>query len=297
MNLNTPTAATVDVAQVVLQSRGYWTTVWQRLKRDKVTVAFAVLLAAIILSAIFAPLIAPHDPYKGNILRRLKEIGYPGHLLGTDETGRDMLTRLIYGGRLSLFMGVMPVVNALVDRRTARRHCRLRRRPHQHARSCAPWTSSTLSRPCCSPSPSRARWVPASATRSCRSPSCSFRRSRALPKASRPRCAPSTMWRRRGPRAYRRRASFACMCSRNVLGTDLHLRDGTGERVDHPGVRPVVPRPRHAAAGSRMGPHAEHAAAGDLREPVRRGFAWRDDLSDVAQLQPAVAMGCGRPWT
>jgi peptide/nickel transport system permease protein len=114
MNLNTPAAATIDVAQVVLQSRGYWTTVWQRLKRDKVTVAFAILLALIVLSAIFAPWITPHDPYKGNILRRLKEIGYPGHLLGTDETGRDMLTRLIYGGRLSLFMGVMPVVNALV---------------------------------------------------------------------------------------------------------------------------------------------------------------------------------------
>ena len=48
------------------------------------------------------------------MIRRLKPLGSPGHLLGTDELGRDMLTRLIYGGRLSLFMGVTPVVCALV---------------------------------------------------------------------------------------------------------------------------------------------------------------------------------------
>jgi peptide/nickel transport system permease protein len=48
------------------------------------------------------------------MIRRLKPIGTPGYILGTDELGRDMLTRLIYGGRLSLFMGVTPVVVAFV---------------------------------------------------------------------------------------------------------------------------------------------------------------------------------------
>ena len=43
------------------------------------------------------------------MLRRLYPLGSPGYLLGTDELGRDMLSRLIYGGRLSLFMGVTPV--------------------------------------------------------------------------------------------------------------------------------------------------------------------------------------------
>jgi peptide/nickel transport system permease protein len=115
MNLHTPAApAPVDIAQSVANSPGYWTTVLARLSRDKVTLFFGFLLLAIVLMAIFAPLIAPADPYKTNIIRRLKEIGYPGHPLGTDQTGRDMLSRLIYGGRLSLFMGVMPVVNALV---------------------------------------------------------------------------------------------------------------------------------------------------------------------------------------
>ena len=115
MNLLTPAApATVDIAQSVPHSPGYWATVAGRLWRDKATLVFGVLLAAIVLSAIFAPLIAPADPYKANIIRRLKEIGYPGHVLGTDQTGRDMLSRLIYGGRLSLFMGVMPVGIAML---------------------------------------------------------------------------------------------------------------------------------------------------------------------------------------
>ena len=115
MNLLTPTApATVDIAQSVAHSPGYWATVASRLTRDKVTLFFGLLLLSIVLMAVFAPWIAPADPYKTNIVRRLKEIGFPGHPLGTDQTGRDMLSRLIYGGRLSLFMGVMPVANALV---------------------------------------------------------------------------------------------------------------------------------------------------------------------------------------
>jgi peptide/nickel transport system permease protein len=66
------------------------------------------------LSAVFAPWVAPVDPYKTSVIRRLKDIGTPGFPLGTDELGRDMLSRLIYGGRLSLLMGITPVINALV---------------------------------------------------------------------------------------------------------------------------------------------------------------------------------------
>ena len=115
MDLTTPAApTTVDVAQSVANTPGYWSTVLSRLKRDKTTIFFGIVLVSIVLMAIFAPLVAPADPYKANIVCRLKEIGYPGHLLGTDQTGRDMLSRLIYGGRLSLFMGVTPVAIALL---------------------------------------------------------------------------------------------------------------------------------------------------------------------------------------
>jgi peptide/nickel transport system permease protein len=115
MNLLTPAApAPIDIAQTVANSPGYWSTVLSRLLRDKVTLFFGFVLLLIVLMAIFAPLVAPADPYKASMLRRLKDIGFPGHPLGTDQTGRDMLSRLIYGGRLSLFMGVLPVLNALV---------------------------------------------------------------------------------------------------------------------------------------------------------------------------------------
>ena len=65
----------------------------------------------------FAPLLAPHDPYQTSMLRRLKPAGFPGYPLGTDELGRDMLTRLLYGGRLSWTIGITPVVLAFCHRR------------------------------------------------------------------------------------------------------------------------------------------------------------------------------------
>ena len=93
-------------------SAGYWASVLRRLARDPVAMIAAAILAAIVLAAIFAPLVAPADPYKGAMLRRLKPIGDALYWLGSDELGRDMLSRLIYGGRLSLFMGVLPVACA-----------------------------------------------------------------------------------------------------------------------------------------------------------------------------------------
>jgi peptide/nickel transport system permease protein len=86
----------------------------RRLRRDPVTLICAGVLVLLLASALFAPWLGLDDPYKTSMLRRLYPLGSPGHLLGTDELGRDMLSRLIYGGRLSLFMGVTPVVCALL---------------------------------------------------------------------------------------------------------------------------------------------------------------------------------------
>ena len=94
--------------------RGYWQSVGRRLRRDPVTLICAGVLILIVLSSIFAPLLGLADPYKTSMIRRLYPLGSPGHLLGTDELGRDMFARLIYGGRLSLFMGVTPVFCALL---------------------------------------------------------------------------------------------------------------------------------------------------------------------------------------
>ncbi len=110
----TSVAGTTDANILPVASRGYWASVLRRLVRDKVAMACLAVLVLIVLAAIFAPLIAPGDPYRGSIIRRLRPIGTEGYPLGTDELGRDMLTRLIYGGRLSLFMGLVPVLNAFL---------------------------------------------------------------------------------------------------------------------------------------------------------------------------------------
>jgi peptide/nickel transport system permease protein len=98
----------------VKASRGFWASVAIRLSRDPVAMVALAIILLIVLAAIFAPLIAPASPNAGSMIRRLRPIGFPGYPLGSDELGRDMLTRLIYGGRLSLFIGVTPVLCAFV---------------------------------------------------------------------------------------------------------------------------------------------------------------------------------------
>ena len=95
-------------------SAGYWLSVWQRLRRDRVAMACAVILLLLVVAAVFAPWVAPADPFKTSMLKRLQHVGSAGHWLGTDELGRDLLSRLIYGGRLSLVMGIVPVALAFV---------------------------------------------------------------------------------------------------------------------------------------------------------------------------------------
>ena len=90
--------------------RGYWASVWQRLRYDYVTLFCLAIILLIVASAVFAPWLAPMDPYKSSMAHRLRPVGYRNYLLGTDEQGRDMLSRLLYGGRVSLTMGILPVI-------------------------------------------------------------------------------------------------------------------------------------------------------------------------------------------
>ena len=93
-------------------SRSYWAVVWRQLRRDPMALISAGVLLLIVVAAVCAPWLAPADPYKASMLKRLLPVGSPGFLLGTDELGRDLLSRLMYGGRLSLLMGVGPVLAA-----------------------------------------------------------------------------------------------------------------------------------------------------------------------------------------
>ena len=104
-----PTAVTASTRR-----RGYWGGVWQRLRYDYVTLFCLLLIVVIVLSAVFAPALAPFDPTKSSMASRLKPIGYRQFMLGTDEQGRDILSRLLYGGRTSLLMGIVPVAIATI---------------------------------------------------------------------------------------------------------------------------------------------------------------------------------------
>jgi peptide/nickel transport system permease protein len=113
MSVLSPTPANrPDGAQVAAPERspGYWRTVWQRLRRDPVALYGGLLMVILLLAmAVFAPWIVPRDPFEDSVMQRLRPIGSEGMPLGSDELGRDMLSRLILGSRLSLFMGITPV--------------------------------------------------------------------------------------------------------------------------------------------------------------------------------------------
>lgn len=92
----------------------YWSAVGWRLRRDPTTLVAGGLLALIVLAAILAPVLSPHDPNAGSIRLRLAALGTHDHWLGTDEQGRDMLSRLLHGGRMTLLAGLTPVLVAFV---------------------------------------------------------------------------------------------------------------------------------------------------------------------------------------
>jgi peptide/nickel transport system permease protein len=94
---------------VTARSPGYWRSVIGRLARDPVAIAAFCVILGLVLMALLAPDLAPQNPDKGSMIRRLRPLGTPHYPLGTDELGRDMLSRLIYGARLSLLIGVVPV--------------------------------------------------------------------------------------------------------------------------------------------------------------------------------------------
>jgi len=84
-------------------------------RRDGAAIAGLVVLAAAVAAAVFAPALAPADPLKNDLLDRLTPPmwsagGGAGHPLGTDTLGRDVLSRLLYGARVSLLVGLAAVI-------------------------------------------------------------------------------------------------------------------------------------------------------------------------------------------
>ena len=106
--------ALIEAPALATAPMSYWRTVAWRLARDRATLIAGGVLAVIVLSAVLAPWLAPYDPAAGSIRLRLAPVGAPEHVLGTDEQGRDMLSRLLWGGRMTLVAGLTPVLVAFV---------------------------------------------------------------------------------------------------------------------------------------------------------------------------------------
>lgn len=85
---------------------------WRRFCRNRLALAGLFVLVLFVLSAIFAPQLAPHDPNKAN-LRARNQAPSREHPLGTDDMGRDILSRTLYGGRISISVGLVSAGIAL----------------------------------------------------------------------------------------------------------------------------------------------------------------------------------------
>ena len=95
------------------RKRSQWLDVWARLKRNRIFMVCMFIIILLILSCVFANLIAPYDPAQFKAGDRY-ETASIHHLMGTDNYGRDLFSRVLYGGRISLLVAVCSVVIALV---------------------------------------------------------------------------------------------------------------------------------------------------------------------------------------
>jgi len=109
----------LEARDVAIESApsGLWSDAWYRLKRNPAAIVGFSVIVIVVIVAIFAPLLAPHGPREQN-LSLLREGCCPGpsagHILGVDELGRDELSRIIYGTRFSLLIGVVSVTVGFV---------------------------------------------------------------------------------------------------------------------------------------------------------------------------------------
>ncbi|HKX08653.1 MAG TPA: ABC transporter permease [Stellaceae bacterium] len=100
-------------AIATVPERGAWARLGTNMRRHKMASLGAGLVIAVALSAIFAPWLSPHDPYEQDVLLRLAgpSSDFP---LGNDDFGRDILSRILWGGRVSLVVGTSAVLLAIM---------------------------------------------------------------------------------------------------------------------------------------------------------------------------------------
>ncbi|PJF09459.1 D-ala-D-ala transporter subunit [Pseudorhodobacter sp. MZDSW-24AT] len=87
---------------------------WLRMRRNPLAMVGLVIILALLFMAAFAPWVATHDPLAQNLSQRLLPPGTPGHWLGTDDFGRDIWSRIVYGSRITLYIVTLVAVTAPV---------------------------------------------------------------------------------------------------------------------------------------------------------------------------------------
>ncbi|MDA8204303.1 MAG: ABC transporter permease [Chloroflexi bacterium] len=105
-------AATLVVRPAPRASRGLWRDALSRLRRNGPAIVGLVLIAIFVIGAVFAPVIAPYDPSVGVLTNSMQGPSL-AHLMGTDLLGRDEFSRVLYGARISLTVGVVAVICGL----------------------------------------------------------------------------------------------------------------------------------------------------------------------------------------
>jgi peptide/nickel transport system permease protein len=108
-----PAKVIPDGAEPAVVRVSQWADIRHRFFANKLAVVGLFILVVLVLVAIFAPLIAPDDPLKQNLENTLQSPG-GSHLLGTDSLGRDQFSRLIYGSRIAVVVGLASILVALV---------------------------------------------------------------------------------------------------------------------------------------------------------------------------------------
>lgn len=89
-----------------LQAMGPWRVAWERFKKNKLSMAGAIIFGLIILAVILVPIISPYSLNELNLPNKLQPPS-SAHWLGTDEQGRDIFMRVFYGGRISIKIGLL----------------------------------------------------------------------------------------------------------------------------------------------------------------------------------------------
>jgi ABC-type dipeptide/oligopeptide/nickel transport system permease subunit len=112
----TRVAADSAAEQAMFRRPSEWRIFWEAFSRDRLAVGAAAVIGLVCLVSLLAPFLSPYDPTVGDNSLRLAPMGTPGHILGLDGQGRDILSRLIWGGRVSLVIALLPVaVSSIVS--------------------------------------------------------------------------------------------------------------------------------------------------------------------------------------